>query len=227
MTTSPYDAYRPPDGDRRRRRRRGGGPGRHGPPGEAGPAGGRGGPGDRRGGRGGGRGGGGRGGRGWMNRGAGGGREMPMAEAGGFASYDGRPIVKAPPWGDEIGAYLFLGGLAGGSALLGLGAQLTDRPALRRNTRLTALAALGVGTLALVEDLGRPERFLNMMRTVKITSPMSLGSWILGGFATCSGVLGALEVDRMTQQRVQLGVLRRVLSAAAAPAALGQAALAR
>ena len=45
-----------------------------------------------------------------------------MVEDVEFTSYYGRPIVKAPPWGDEIGAYLFLGGLAGGSSLLGLGA---------------------------------------------------------------------------------------------------------
>ncbi|GAA4510435.1 NrfD/PsrC family molybdoenzyme membrane anchor subunit [Brevibacterium yomogidense] len=193
MTTSPYDAYRPPDGDRRRKRRRGGG---------------------RRGGR---------GGRGWMNRGADGGREMPMVEDVEFTSYYGRPIVKAPPWGDEIGAYLFLGGLAGGSALLGLGGQLTDRPALRRNTRLTSLVALGAGTLALVEDLGRPERFLNMMRTVKITSPMSLGSWILGGFGSGAGVVAVLEVDRLTGERIPLGPLeplRRVLEAVETPLAL-------
>ena len=78
-----------------------------------------------------------------------------MVEDVEFTSYYGRPIVKAPPWGDEIAAYLFLGCLAGGSALLGLGAQLTDRPALRSRTRLTALAALGLGTVALIEEIGR------------------------------------------------------------------------
>ena len=158
-----------------------------------------------------------------MNRGADGGREMPMVEDVEFTSYYGRPIVKAPPWGDEIGAYLFLGGLAGGSALLGLGGQLTDLPALRRNTRLTSLVALGVGTLALVEDLGRPERFLNMMRTVKITSPMSLGSWILGGFGSGAGVVAVLEIDRLTGERIPLGPLeplRRVLHAVETPLAL-------
>src|SRR5699024_3523590 len=88
----------------------------------------------------------------------------------------------------------------------------TSRPALRRSSRLVALGTVGAGTLALIEDLGRPERFLNMMRTVKVTSPMSLGTWILGGFATCSGVLGALEVDRMTQQRVPLAALAPLLA---------------
>ena len=35
-----------------------------------------------------------------------------------FSSYYGRPVVKPAPWGHEIGAYLFLGGVAGGSGLL-------------------------------------------------------------------------------------------------------------
>ena len=147
-----------------------------------------------------------------------------MVEDVEFTSYYGRPIVKAPPWGDEIAAYLFLGGLAGGSALLGLGAQLTDRPALRSRTRLTALAALGLGTVALIEDLGRPERFLNMMRTVKITSPMSLGSRILGGFGSTAGVVAVLEVDRLTGERIPLGPLsfaRTLLHKAETPAAIG------
>src|SRR5690625_6839699 len=88
--------------------------------------------------------------------------------------------------------------------MLSLGAQLTDRPALRRNSRLVALGAVGLGTAALIEDLGRPERFLNMMRTFKVTSPMSLGTWLLGGFGTVSGVLGAIEVDRMVGEKVPL-----------------------
>lgn len=211
MTTSPYDSYRPLDGDRRRRGHgRPGGPGRRG---------------DRAGGDG-------RGGKsrrqGWLQRGADGGREMPMVEDVEFTSYYGRPIVKPPPWGTEISAYLFLGGLAGGSSMLALGAQLTDRPALRSAGRLTALGALGAGTAALIADLGRPERFLNMMRTVKITSPMSLGSWLLAAFGTTAGTLAALEADRLAGERLPLGPLepvRRTLRGAELPLALASAAL--
>ena len=152
--------------------------------------------------------------------------DVEIERAGEFDSYYGRPIVKAPPWREPIAVYLFLGGLAGGSGLLAFGAQCTARPALRRSSRLVALGAVGAGTLALIEDLGRPERFLNMMRTVKVTSPMSIGTWILGGFATVSGVLGALEADRMTGQRLPLGILRRLLGLSEAPASLGQVVLA-
>lgn len=161
------------------------------------------------------------GGRGWQNRGADGGREMPMVADVEFTSYYGRPIVKAPPWGDEISLYLFLGGLAGGSSLLALGAQATGRTGLRTATRLIAIGATAAGGAALVADLGRPERFLNMLRTIKVTSPMSLGTWILSGFGLSSGVVAAIEVDRLTGQRLlPLFGLRRMLHGLETPAAL-------
>lgn len=148
---------------------------------------------------------------------------MPMVEDVEFSSYYGRSIVKAPPWGDEIAIYLFLGGLAGGSSLLGLGAQFSDRPGLRIASRLIAITATGAGVAALVADLGRPERFLNMMRVFKVGSPMSLGTWILSGFGVGSGVLTAIEVDRLTGLRLPLGPLRRILHAFETPAALESA----
>ena len=135
-----------------------------------------------------------------------------------FASYYGRPVVKPPPWGDPIALYLFLGGVAGGSALLGLGGQLTGRRVLCRNSRLSALTAVGLGAVALIEDLGRPERFLNMLRTIKPTSPMSLGSWILAAFSAGAGISAASEIDRLTGSRLPLGPLRPVLRALEGPA---------
>ncbi|WP_270263146.1 NrfD/PsrC family molybdoenzyme membrane anchor subunit [Kocuria marina] len=152
-------------------------------------------------------------------------REVPVVPEPEFRSYYGRPIVKAPPWDSKIASYLFLGGLAGGSALLSLGGYFTDRPALRRNGRLGALGAASLGTVALVADLGRPERFLHMMRTVKPTSPMSLGSWLLAGFATNAGVAAAIEVDRMTDERLPLGPLRPVLHALELPTSVASGVL--
>jgi hypothetical protein len=152
--------------------------------------------------------------------GADGSREMPVVPEAEFTSYYGRPVVKPVPWGHDIAAYLFLGGVAGGSAVLGAGAQLTGRPALRRNCRLASLASVGLGTVALVRDLGRPERFLNMLRVIKLTSPMSLGSWILTTFSAGAAVAAAAEVDRMTGERLPLGPLRRVLRAVEGPAGL-------
>ncbi|MCV7100705.1 NrfD/PsrC family molybdoenzyme membrane anchor subunit [Mycobacterium palustre] len=147
-------------------------------------------------------------------------REMPMVPDVEFSSYYGRPVVKPAPWGHEVAAYLFLGGVAGGSGLLAAGAQLTGRDTLRRNARLSALVAVLLGAVALVKDLGRPERFVNMLRTVKLTSPMSIGSWILSLFSAGIGVAAVSEVDRMTGERIPLGPLRNVLRAVEGPAGL-------
>ena len=168
-----------------------------------------------------------RGGKGKGRKGvADGSREMSMVPEAEFASYYGRPVVKPAPWGHEVAAYLFLGGVAGGSGLLAAGAQLTGRTKLRRNTRLSALIAVALGAAALVKDLGRPERFINMMRTFKLTSPMSIGSWILSSFSAGIGVAAVSEIDRMTGERIPLGPLRPVLRAVEGPAGLGAAVLA-
>jgi hypothetical protein len=46
----------------------------------------------------------------------------------------------------------------------------------------------------LISDLGRPERFLNMFRVFKVTSPMSVGSWILGVSGGASSTAALLEL---------------------------------
>jgi len=97
-------------------------------------------------------------------------------------------------WDWKIPAYLFTGGLSAGSALLGAGADLTGRPALRRAGRISALASLGVSGCLLVADLGRPERFHHMLRVAKPTSPMSVGSWILTAYAPGTGVAAMAEL---------------------------------
>ncbi len=81
--------------------------------------------------------------------GRGGRGERVMVPDATFTSYYGRPVVKPSPWTEDIPAYLFLGGLAGGSSLLAAGADLTSRPALRRIGRLGALAGITVSFGAL------------------------------------------------------------------------------
>jgi hypothetical protein len=141
---------------------------------------------------------------------------VPPAE---FTSYYGRPVVKPAPWENQIPAYMFAGGLAAGSSLLAAGADLTGRGALRRSGRLAALAALGFSMAALVHDLGRPERFLNMMRTVKLTSPMSVGTWILALYGPPAGVAAAAEVAGMLLPRTTAAPVR-LLAATGRPAGI-------
>jgi formate-dependent nitrite reductase membrane component NrfD len=141
-----------------------------------------------------------------------------------FTSYYGRPIVRPAPWQEEIPAYMFFGGLAAGSSLLAAGADLTGRPALRRAGRFAALGALGASMVALVHDLGRPARFLNMMRVAKPTSPMSIGTWILAAYGPGAGLAGAAELARLLPG--QGGPLGRLLVALGRPAGLAAAAVA-
>jgi formate-dependent nitrite reductase membrane component NrfD len=102
-------------------------------------------------------------------------------------SYYGQPIINPPVWAElDIAGYLFAGGLAGASSILAAGADLSRRPILSRRCRLCATAAIGTSLAALVHDLGRPERFLNMLRVFKPTSPMSVGVWLLVVYAPLS-----------------------------------------
>jgi Polysulphide reductase, NrfD len=116
-------------------------------------------------------------------------------------SYYGRPILKQPVWTDEIPAYYFAGGLAGASASLALVARLTGNDRLARSALTAAAAGVTASLPLLVDDLGRPERFHHMLRVLKPTSPMSVGTWLLLGLGPAA--VAAAACDR-------LGVLPRL-----------------
>jgi hypothetical protein len=143
-----------------------------------------------------------------------------------FASYYGRPVVKAPVWKHDIAAYLFTGGLAAGCALLAAGGDLTGRAELRRAGRVTALGALGASTYFLINDLGRPARFHHMLRVAKITSPMSVGTWILAAFGPAAGLAAVAEAAPLLPSRGALGLVRRALPATGRAAGFAAAATA-
>jgi formate-dependent nitrite reductase membrane component NrfD len=94
-------------------------------------------------------------------------------------SYYGQPVLKQPVWTWEIPCYFFTGGLAGASAGLGYLCELHGDDVLARRAWTAAMLGISVSPLLLISDLGRPARFLNMLRMFKVTSPMSVGSWIL------------------------------------------------
>jgi DMSO reductase anchor subunit len=95
------------------------------------------------------------------------------------ASYYGRPVIKPPVWTWEIPTYFFTGGLGGASATFAWAAERAGNRELARRSWLIALGGIAVSPLLLTSDLGRPMRFINMLRVFKITSPMSVGSWVL------------------------------------------------
>jgi formate-dependent nitrite reductase membrane component NrfD len=108
-------------------------------------------------------------------------------------SYYGRPIVKEPVWQPEIPWYLFTGGLAGGCSVLHGVARITRNQELAKASLYVGAAADVASPILLISDLGRPERFLNMLRVFKVTSPMSVGSWILFVSAAASNTAALLE----------------------------------
>ncbi|HJP76266.1 MAG TPA: NrfD/PsrC family molybdoenzyme membrane anchor subunit [Pseudonocardiaceae bacterium] len=138
---------------------------------------------------------------------------VPKAE---FTSYYGKPVINAPVWAvPDIPGYLFLGGLAGLSSILAAGADLTGRPMLAKAAKLAAVSGGVLSVAALVRDLGRPMRFLNMLRVFKVTSPMSVGSWLLSGYVPIAGVAAASAV---TGRFRPIGVLATVGAATLGPA---------
>ena len=48
----------------------------------------------------------------------------------------------------------------------------------------------------LIKDLGRPERFLHMLRIFKVKSPMSMGTWGVVSFSLFSGVTVVIQAAR-------------------------------
>jgi Polysulphide reductase, NrfD len=95
-------------------------------------------------------------------------------------SYHGQPVIKEPIWTWEIPMYFFTGGLGGASAGLAYLAGARGNDVLARRAWAASFAGVAVSPLFLISDLGRPMRFMNMFRMFKVTSPMSVGSWILG-----------------------------------------------
>ncbi len=107
-------------------------------------------------------------------------------------TYYGRPQLKPAPFNNAlVGGYVFLAGLSGAAQVL---ATVLNCAAIRgtdpivRRGRMLSLLAPTIGSVCLILDLHTPKRFYNMLRLVKPTSPMSLGSWALVAFAGASTV---------------------------------------
>jgi hypothetical protein len=107
-------------------------------------------------------------------------------------TYYDLPVVKEAPWKWYVPAYFYLGGLGGAAATLI--PMLRGREA--RRLHWIASIAEGAGAACLIADLGRPLRFLNMMRVFRPTSPMNMGTWILS-LASASGGLGLVVDSRI------------------------------
>ena len=133
---------------------------------------------------------------------------VPPAEP---CSYYGQPVIAKPVWSKEIPLYFWVGGVAGASAPLALVASLRGNHELARRAQGAALAGAVISPVLLIKDLGKPTRFFNMMRVFKITSPMSVGSWILSGFGAAVTLGAAREFTDLLPRLGRAGQFAGVL----------------
>lgn len=142
----------------------------------------------------------------------------PFPKASPETGYYGIPLLKQPPWTWEIPLYFFVGGAAGAAAVVGAIADYTgaDRR-LVRDARWIAAAGSVISPALLVADLGRPARFLAMMRVFKPQSVMSMGVWTLLGF---SGAAAATAFAGFIHERYGPSLPVRVLENAGQAASL-------
>lgn len=115
--------------------------------------------------------------------------------SGEDVTYYDRPMLKESVWSIDIPIYYFLGGAAGSALTLGAAVQLACRDCreLRRFSAVchwTGIIGSSLGAAFLIHDLGRPSRFIYMMRVFRPTSPMNVGAWILAGAAPSAIVTG-------------------------------------
>ena len=109
--------------------------------------------------------------------------KLPQPAVADPTYYD-RPLLKAPVWKPYIPVYYFTGGAAGAGLVLAAAAQFKGSPELKtliRRSHWLGIIGSSIGGVLLILDLGRPERFLNMLRVFRPTSPMNVGAWILAG----------------------------------------------
>ena len=103
------------------------------------------------------------------------------------------PFIHPAVWTWEVPLYFWVGGIAAGSSFVALAADLAGDHHAAATARRVGLAAAVPSALLLVKDLGRPERFLNMLRIFKPRSPMSMGAWCLSAFT--SAAAGSVAAD--------------------------------
>jgi polysulfide reductase-like protein len=132
--------------------------------------------------------------------------------------YYGLPLLKKPVWTWEVPLYFFVGGAAGAASIVAVMAEWADGDAsLVRDAEWMAVAGGAMSAGLLTADLGRPERFLNMLRVFKLQSAMSVGSWTLTAFSSLSGASAfAAAMDRKLGGSMPVRLVHDVAAPAAA-----------
>lgn len=110
------------------------------------------------------------------------------------------PVLRAPVWTWEVPLYFFLGGTSAGASWVALACDAAGDERSAATARKLSLGLVMLCPPLLIADLGRPLRFLNMLRIVKFRSPMSMGAWCLSLFSTLGA--GAVGADLVRRPRV-------------------------
>ncbi len=117
-------------------------------------------------------------------------------------TYYGQPVLQKPVWIWTVPVYFYTGGTAGAALTLAAAVQAFGgkrMSALVERSRWIGTAGLLGGALLLIADLGRPLRFLNMLRVFRPTSALNVGSWLLtasgpfAGMAAMSSIIPRME----------------------------------
>ena len=139
-----------------------------------------------------------------------------------MSSYYTLPTLKPPVWTWEVPTYFFVGGVAGAAAVVGAVARMTGgSPALVRDARWIAAVGGAASPGLLISDLGRPERFLNMLRVFKLQSPMSVGAWTLVAFSNTAGAAAFADaLVRITGGRLPVRIVADAAETLAAASGL-------
>lgn len=119
--------------------------------------------------------------------------DSPLVSAG----YYGVPVIHGPHWKWLVIGYFYFGGISGASAVIAAFSRLaggTPGTQLARIATYVSFLSLMPCPLLLILDLGRPARFLNMLRVLRTSSPMSIGTWGLTTFGLVSALTAGLQL---------------------------------
>jgi formate-dependent nitrite reductase membrane component NrfD len=111
-------------------------------------------------------------------------------------TYYDLPSVKSSLWGVLVSGYMFIAGVGGSAQIIATAADLVGDRSLTpiiRSGRYIALGATVLGGPLLIIDLHTPQRWYNMLRIFRKTSPMSIGTWVLMSFGSLSAVLAGAQ----------------------------------
>jgi formate-dependent nitrite reductase membrane component NrfD len=121
------------------------------------------------------------------------------------------PFIHAPVWSWEVATYFWFGGMASGAAFVALACDTTGDHRSAAIARKVVLGAVAPAPVLLIADLGRPERFLNMMRIFKPRSPMNTGAWCLVAFSGSGALAVAADLAGRPKAARALGALTSLL----------------